>query len=66
MKLTTTIDKREGRRRPTSYDSKFYEIKMPETIPMIGQERSYTSPIWYTPCAPLFDHLTPFQKRRNE
>ena len=24
-------------------------IKMPDHVPMITQERAYTSPIWYTP-----------------
>ena len=32
-----------------AYDSKFYNVKMPENVPMYGQERAYTSPIWYTP-----------------
>jgi hypothetical protein len=32
-----------------AYDSKFYGITMPETVQMFGQERAYTSPIWYTP-----------------
>ena len=32
-----------------AYDSKFYNVKMPKTVPMYGQERAYTSPIWYTP-----------------
>jgi nuclear transport factor 2 (NTF2) superfamily protein len=32
-----------------AYDSKFYEVEMPDTIQMKGQERAYTSPIWYTP-----------------
>jgi len=32
-----------------AYDAKFYSVEMPDTIQMKGQERAYTSPIWYTP-----------------
>jgi hypothetical protein len=35
--------------RWTAYDAKIFEIDMPDDIPMILQERAYTSPIWYTP-----------------
>jgi hypothetical protein len=35
--------------RWTAYDAKYYGITMPPEIPMKGQERAYTSPIWYTP-----------------
>jgi hypothetical protein len=35
--------------RWTAYDAKFYGVKMPKEVPMITQERAYTSPIWYTP-----------------
>jgi hypothetical protein len=31
------------------YNAKFFNIKMPEDIPMVVQYRAYTSPIWYTP-----------------
>ncbi|MEM1452255.1 MAG: DUF3604 domain-containing protein [Planctomycetota bacterium] len=32
-----------------AYDSKFFGIRMPESVPMKHQERAYTSPIWYSP-----------------
>jgi len=32
-----------------AYDSKFFGDEMPDTVTMKGQERAYTSPIWYTP-----------------
>ena len=36
--------------RWTAYDAKFFGLKdLPEEIPMVTQERAYTSPIWFTP-----------------
>jgi len=36
--------------RWTAYDAKFFELKnIPKEIPMVTQERAYTSPIWYSP-----------------
>jgi hypothetical protein len=35
--------------RWTAYDAKRLGAKMPKDVPMFGQERAYTSPIWYTP-----------------
>ena len=35
--------------RWTAYEAKRFQIKMPPEVPMITQERAYTSPIWYTP-----------------
>ncbi len=35
--------------RWTAYDAKRFNVKMSPNVPMITQERAYTSPIWYTP-----------------
>jgi hypothetical protein len=35
--------------RWTAYEAKRFGIEMPDNVPMVNQERTYTSPIWYTP-----------------
>jgi len=35
--------------RWTAYEAKRFGIKMPKEVPMVTQERAYTSPIWYNP-----------------
>ncbi|MDC1512722.1 DUF3604 domain-containing protein [Porticoccaceae bacterium] len=36
--------------RWTAYDAKYFQLKeIPEEVPMVVQERVYTSPIWFTP-----------------
>jgi hypothetical protein len=37
--------------RWTAYDAKRFDVTMPKEVPMVGQDRAYTSPIWYTPGA---------------
>jgi Protein of unknown function (DUF3604) len=37
--------------RWTAYDAKYFGLTdIPDDIPMITQERAFTSPIWYQPC----------------
>jgi hypothetical protein len=35
--------------RWTAYEAMRFKIKMSAEVPMVTQERAYTSPIWYTP-----------------
>jgi hypothetical protein len=35
--------------RWTAYDAAKFGLDLPDDIPLKGQERAYTSPIWYTP-----------------
>jgi hypothetical protein len=35
--------------RWTAYEAKRFRFDVPDEVPMITQERAYTSPIWYTP-----------------
>jgi hypothetical protein len=35
--------------RWTAYDAFRFDVDMSDDIPMVHQERAYTSPIWYTP-----------------
>ena len=35
--------------RWTAYDAAYFNVKMADNVPMVTQERAFTSPIWYTP-----------------
>jgi len=35
--------------RWTAYEAQRFRITLPDVVPMVTQERAYTSPIWYTP-----------------
>jgi hypothetical protein len=35
--------------RWTAYDAAYFDLSLPEEVPLITRERAYTSPIWYSP-----------------
>ena len=35
--------------RWTAYEARRFGVEMPDKVPMVTQERAYTSPIWYSP-----------------
>ena len=35
--------------RWTAYDAKMFGLKLPKEVPVIIQQRAYTSPIWFAP-----------------
>ena len=35
--------------RWTAYDAAYFKLDLPDEIPLVVQDRAYTSPIWYTP-----------------
>jgi len=35
--------------RWTAYDAAYFKVKMADHVPMVTQERAFTSPIWYNP-----------------
>jgi len=35
--------------RWTAYDARYFGVRIGDEVPMVTQDRAYTSPIWYTP-----------------